>query len=110
MKILQEIQTEHGRNASEIMNSYLDTIDEIRAQKEPEAGGYLNRLTDDQRLDLLREQKTRRADEAHGKTLEAYTAEVERDHNKLAQRPTHLKHRLFSVEGPDGAPALSRSV
>jgi hypothetical protein len=61
-------------------------------------------------MGLLREQKAGRADDAHRQTLEAYTAEVERYHDEVAQRRTHLKGRLFGVEGPDGAAALSRTV
>jgi hypothetical protein len=110
MKTLQEIQTEHAQSASEIMNSYLDTIEEIRAQREPEAGGYLDRLSDKQRMSLLREQKTEQANEAHEQTVNAYRTEVERYQGEVAQRRTALKKRLFSVEGPDGAAALSRAI
>ena len=110
MKTIHEIKEEHGRNAATILTDYQDATQEIRAERDPEEGAYLKRLTPQQRWGLLREQKAGRADEAHRKTLEAYTAEVERYHDELAQRCTHLKGRLFGVEGPDGASALSRTV
>jgi hypothetical protein len=110
MKTVHEIKEEHGRNAAAILTDYQDTTDQIRAEREPEEGAYLDRLTPQQRMGLLREQKAGRADEAHRQTLGAYREEVERYHDELAQRRTHLKGRLFGVEGPDGAAALSRTV
>jgi hypothetical protein len=110
MKTIHEIKEEHGRNAATILTDYQDATQEIRAERKPEEGAYLDRLTPQQRFAALRQQKAGRADEAHRQTLEAYTAEVERYHSELAQRRTHLKGQLFGVEGPDGAAALSRTV
>jgi hypothetical protein len=110
MKTVQDIKQEHGRRAGEIMLAYQDATDEIRSEREPEEGRYLERLEPGQRYALMREQKAERANNAHRQTLEAYTAEVERYHDELAQRRTHLKERLFGVGGPDGAAALSRTV
>lgn len=110
MKTKDEIIQEHQRNASEIMLGYEDAKQEIREGMEPEEGAYLDRLTPEQHMRLLREQKGNRADEAHRQTLEAYTTEVERYQDELAQRRTHIKKRLFGVDGPDGAAALSRTV
>jgi hypothetical protein len=110
MKTVQEIQAEHARNAAEIMNSYLDAVDEIKAQRQPEAGAYLDRLTSEQKIALLREQAAEKAKVARNRALPAYREEVERYQEELAKRKTHLKKRLFAVEGPDGAAALSRTV
>jgi hypothetical protein len=110
MKDLQTIQNEHSASATEIMNGYLDAINDIKSIREPDEGAYLDRLNDDQRLGLLREQKMERANEAHEQTIKAYTEEVERYHSQLSQRRTHLKKQLFHVDGPDGAAALSRAA
>jgi hypothetical protein len=110
MKALAGIIAEHQKNAAEIMLGYEDAKAQIRAEAEPEEGRYLERLEPGQRYALMREQKQQRANQAHRDTLEAYTAEVERYHNELAQRRTHLKRHLFGVDGPDGAAALSRTV
>ncbi len=107
MKTTADIIGEHQKNAGEIMLGYEDAKEEIRESMGPEEGAYLDRLTPEQRMGLLREQKAKRANDAHEQTLEAYTAEVERYHNELAQRRTHLKKQLFGV---DGAAALSRTV
>ncbi len=109
-KTVQEIQAEHGAKGPGILAGYQDAVDEIRAETEPEAGAYLDRLTDEQRMRLLRDQKARKADDAHREAREAYSAEVERYHGELAKRREHLKGRLFGVGGPDGAAALSRTV
>jgi hypothetical protein len=109
-KTVQDIQVQQSHNAAEIINSYLDSIDAIRAERETTEGGYLDRLNDEQRMSLLFEQKSERADEANQQALKAYSEEVERYHQELSQRSTHLKKRLFSVDGPDGAAALSRAI
>ncbi len=107
MKSVQEIQAEHGRNAAEIMNSYLDTMEEIRETRELEAGGYLDRLTGEQRMTLLTERKTERAREATNQAREDYAAEMERHQEELSCRVDCLKGRLFGVED---AGALSRAA
>ncbi len=109
-KTIGEIRGEHSAQAGGILAGYQDAVDGIRAETEPEAGAYLDRLTDEQRMRLLRDQKARKADDAHREAREAYSAEVERYHEELAKRRDHLKGRLFGVGGPDGAAALSRTV
>ena len=109
-KTVQEIQDSHGRTAAEILTGYHAEIDAIKEEREPEAGAYLDRLTDEQRMNLTREQKTERATAARREALEAYTAAVEGYHEGLKERQGHLKGRLFGVDGPDGAAALSRTV
>ena len=106
-KTVHGMQAEHGQKAAGILNGYHATIDAIRGERQPEAGAYLDRLTDEQRMDLMREQKTERAGAARREALEAYTAAVEGYHEGLQG---HLKGHLFGVGGPDGAAALSRTV
>jgi hypothetical protein len=98
MKTTAEIIGEHQKNAGEIMLGYEDAKQEIREGTEPEEGAYLDRLTPEQHYALMREQKIERAEEAYRQTLEAYTSEVERYHDELAQRRTYLKGRLFGVQ------------
>jgi hypothetical protein len=110
MKSVGEINQEHGRNATEILLGYKDAVREIAEDMHLPGGAYLDQLTPDQRMRVLHERKAERADGAYRQTLEAYTAEVARYHGELAQRRTHLKERLFKVEGPEGAADLSRAV
>ena len=109
-KTIGEIQAEHGAKASEILVGYQDALEEIRDIREPEEGAYLDRLSPEGRMRLLRDQKVERAEDLHIRTLEEYTAEVERYHEALSKCTGRLKERLFGVTGPDGATALSRTV
>ena len=107
MKTIHEIQAEHSAKAARIMTGYQDAVQQIRAMKKPSAGAYLDRLTDEQRFQLLREEKTQKAAEAHEQTIREYTREVERYHAELAKRTDTLKARLFGVAD---AGALSRAA
>ncbi len=107
MKTIHEILAEHSAKAGSIMTGYQDEIQQIRATKKPAEGAYLDRLTDGQRFQLLREEKARKAAEAHERTIREYTREVDRYHAELAKRTSTLKARLFGVED---AGALSRAA
>ena len=123
MKTTAEIIGEHQRNAGEIMLGYEDAKQEIREGLQLEEGGYLERLTPEQRFAALREQKIERSQEAHRQTLEAYTAELERYHDELASRRTYLRvhfntHRADNCSRlasrpsrgkPGGCPPCARS-
>ncbi len=107
MKTIHEIRAEHSAKAGAILTAYQDQIGEIRSTKTLPDGPYLDRLTDEQRFGLLREQKAQRAADAHERTLREYTREVERYHAALAERTSALKGRLFGVSD---AGALSRAA
>ncbi len=107
MKTIHEIRAEHSAKAGAILTGYQDEIGEIRATKKPAEGAYLDRLTDGQRFQLLREEKAQKAAEAHERTIREYTREVGRYHAELAKRTNTLKPRLFGVED---AGALSRAA
>jgi hypothetical protein len=109
-KTIVDIQQEHASRAGGLLSEYQDTIGAIREQREPEDGGYLDRLTDEQRMGLLREQKTEKANEAYNDVVGAYTSEIERYHTEIAQRRGELKTRLFGVTGSEGAATLSRAA
>ena len=106
-RTVAEIQAEHSLKISEIMNSYLDVKDEIKATRQPEAGAYLDRLSGEQRMAALREQALGRVREAYESTLTAYTSEVGRYQEEIARRRTHLKEQVFKVED---AGALARAA
>ncbi len=106
-KTIHEILAEHSAKAGTIMTGYQDEIQQIRATKKPAEGAYLDRLSDGQRFQLLREEKARKAAEAHERTIREYTREVDRYHAELAKRTSTLKVRLFGVED---AGALSRAA
>lgn len=104
-KTIQEIQAEFSSSLAKVMSGYQGKLQEIKNQREIEAGAYLDRLTSEQRMSLLREQKMERANQLTERTREAYSAEVERYHAGLRKRTQHLQGRLFGVED---AGALNR--
>jgi hypothetical protein len=106
-KTIPEIKEAFARSGASTLNRYHERLAEIAQEREPEAGGYLERLTDEQRASLLREQKTERAGEITQRAREDYAAEVERYHAELSKRAGYLKGRLFKVEA---AGALSRAA
>lgn len=106
-RTIQEIKEEFSTSSASILNGYHDTLAEIKAGREPEAGGYLDKLTDEQRMSLLREQKMERAEEATRQAREDYTAELQRYHKELMGRRDYLRERLYKVED---AGALSRAA
>jgi hypothetical protein len=107
MKTIHEIKEEFSSKGAATLNQYTATLDEIRSTRHPEAGAYLDRLTDEQRMALLREQKTEQALEAHERASKAYTEEVESYHAAIAKRVDYIKGALFKVED---AGALSRAA
>lgn len=107
---IYEIQAEHSAKASEILSGYHTDTDRIKSMRDIADGPYTDRLTAEQRSDILREQKMEMAGDVHQSAREAYTAQLQHYHGELAERTAFLKERLFKVAGPDGAAALSRTV
>jgi len=107
MKTIAEIRAEHSAKAGTILGRYQDEIGEIKSTKTLPEGAYLDRLTDEQRFGLLREQKAQKAADAHERTLREYAREVDRYHAALSERTDALKGRLFGVSD---AGALSRAA
>jgi hypothetical protein len=97
-RTIPEIQQEYGAKASEILTHWHNTLDEIKGDREPEAGAYLDRLSDQQRLELLREQKERSVDEVRARTIDEYREHLESYHGELAERTNYLQERLYKVE------------
>jgi hypothetical protein len=110
VRTVDEIKTQHGASTAEILNSYHDTLDAIRAQREPQDGAYLDRLTDEQRMSLMREQKGEKASQAHEQAVRDYAEAVDTYYEDTQKKRQYIKKALFSVEGPDGAAALSRAI
>ena len=106
-KTIPEIRESFGRAQTEIVHGHKDALEGMREEREPEAGAYLDRLSDEQRMDLMREQKTERARESHGAALVAYTEALDRYAGDLSRRTDELRGRLFKVED---AGALSRAA
>ncbi len=104
MKTIHEIRAEHSAKAGAILTGYQDEIGEIRSTKTLPEGAYLDRLTDEQRFGLLREQKAQRAADAHAATLREYEREVERYQADLSERTDALKGRLFGVSDAGALP------
>ncbi len=97
-RTMPEIQQEYSSAAAEILSSYHNVLDEIKEDREPEAGAYLDRLSDEQRAELLREQKERRVDEERARALEEYTEATERYQAEVKGRASRLRERLYKVE------------
>jgi hypothetical protein len=107
MKTIQEIKGEHSTKIGDLMNSYMDRKDEIAALREVESGGYLDRLTDEQKANLLLEQKMEKATAVHEDAAEKYVAQLEGYRTELEKRKGYIKEHLFKVED---AGALSRAA
>jgi hypothetical protein len=97
-KTVGEIQQEYSSGAAEILSRYHDMLDEIKEDREPEAGPYLDRLSEEQRAELLREQKCTRVDEERARTIEEYTEATERYHSDVSERAAWLRERLYKVQ------------
>ncbi|MDP9486063.1 MAG: hypothetical protein M3Q49_09820 [Actinomycetota bacterium] len=109
-KSIQEITAAHGAKAAALLTSYYDELDAIREQRKPEAGAYLEHLTDGQRFSLLMEQKTERANAAHRRTLDAYRREMDRYQEEVRARVGYVKGALFGLSSPESAALLSRAA
>ncbi len=107
MKTIHEIKAEFGERSAGIANRYREELDAITAASSPEDGRYLDLLSAEERMRLLREQKAQRANEARSEALEGYRDELERYRLELNKRSSHLKARLFGV---GDATALSAPV
>ncbi len=106
-RTIHEIREAHGETAASILNAHNEFLGEIAAERGPEEGRYLDRLSGQERMRLMREQKTERARESQRAAKEAYTAEIERYRAELSARVGYLRGRLFKVED---AGALSRAA
>jgi hypothetical protein len=107
MTTIQEIKAKFGSSGAGVLNRYHEHLNMITAQREPGDGVYLDRLNDEQRMDLLREQKMQQASEITERAREDYRARVEAYHTALAKRTDELKSLLFEVQD---AGALSRAA
>ncbi len=106
-KTIPEIQQEYGSAGAEILTRYHDTLDEIKEDRDIEPGLYADRLNDRQRLELLREQKSRQVDEVRACTIEEYHEHLQQAHAEIVARSTILTERLFKV---DNTTALSNAA
>jgi hypothetical protein len=97
-KTIGQIQQHYGSAGAEILTRYHDTLDEIKEDRDLEPGAYLDRLNDHQRLELLREQKSRQVDEARARTIDEYREHLQRAHAELEERASKLRDRLYKVE------------
>jgi hypothetical protein len=106
-KTIHQIREEFASAASGVLSNFHARRDEIRSQRQPEARAYLDRLNDEQRMSLLREQMMEQLTDLTEESREAYAAEVEEYHDALSKRTAFLKESLFKVED---AGALSRAA
>jgi hypothetical protein len=106
-KTIHQIREEFSSAASGVLSNYHARRDEIRSQQRPEAGAYLDRLNDEQRMSLLREQMMEQLTDLTQESREAYAASVQAYHDALSKRTAFLKESLFKVED---AGALSRAA
>jgi hypothetical protein len=107
MKTIVQIREEFGAKSAAILNDYQEELAEVKAMRTPSDGAYLDRLSGDQRMGLLREQKTEQATSLTEQASKAYTEEVEAYHAAIAKRADYIREHLFKVED---AGALSRAA
>jgi hypothetical protein len=107
-KTIGELTAEHASKTAEIMVGYLDETERIRQESTPAAGTYLDRLSDQERMNLLFEQKSAQAGAAYTSTREAYAAQTEAFHAAHQARVAALESRLFGVT--DAAAAARAAV
>jgi hypothetical protein len=94
---LDELKAEHASETGRIMNAYLDETERIRQETAPEDGRYLDKLSSEERMNLLYEQKVGRAGEAYESTRDAYAAQTQAFHEAHQARVRTLQERLFKV-------------
>ena len=94
-KTVHEIQQAHRERASRILLGCQDAFSEIRGQRAPEEGGYLDRLSPWQRKSLLEDQKREKAEGVRRGAVEEYAREVSRFHDALDRRRKALREELF---------------
>ncbi len=109
-KTVQQIREEHSARSAAILSRYFEATDEIRAVRKIEEGPYSDRLTDEQRMTILREGKRERADEAYRRAREDYAAELDRYQEEVRARTGYIKGRLFGMSGPDSAATIARAA
>jgi hypothetical protein len=107
MRTIGEIRQAFGKAGADVVNGHRDALEAIAAETEPEGGRYLDRLSDEERMRLLREQKAERANESREAAVEAYEEALDRYAGDLSRRTDELKGRLFGVSD---AGALSRAA
>jgi hypothetical protein len=109
-KTIQQIREEHGQKAAGILLGYYAEIDALREERKPEAGGYFDRLSDEQRMTLLRDQKREKADAARRRSIAEYRRQFSAYERSLAARREDLQGRLFDVGGSEGAGMLAKTM
>jgi hypothetical protein len=107
MKTIGEIQEQFSSEGPAIINEYYSDVGEIRDLRSPADGSYLDRLTDEQRMALLQDQKMEEAVKAHEHAVSSYREQVEYYHRQLEKRTNHIREQLFKV---GDAGALSRAA
>lgn len=110
-RTVQQIREEHGAKAAGILADYYAEIDRIRDQREAEeTGGCFDRLSEEQRMTLLRDQKREKADAAHRRTLDVYRREHEAYREEVRARVGYVEGGLFGMSSPESAAILSRAA
>jgi hypothetical protein len=96
-KTIEQIIAEHASATARIMTGYLDETERIRQESTPAAGTYLDRLSDQERMNLLFEQKSAKAGEVYREAFDAYATQTEAFHAAHQARVAALESRLFGV-------------
>jgi hypothetical protein len=107
MKTIYEIAEQFSSEGPSVINNYYTELDEIRGIRQSEAGSYLDRLTDEQRMGLLRDQKMEKATESYEHAFARYEGQVEYHESQLEKRGNYITGELFKVED---AGALARAA
>jgi hypothetical protein len=102
---IHEAEANYSERASEILQGWYTTLDEIVRSPESIEGPYVDHLTDEGRASAVREQKSERANAERERFVREYGELTEEHHEQVESRVRALSERLFKVED---AGALAR--
>ena len=107
---IPEMKAKQAQREAEMLRVWHAELDEIKAHAEPDAGPYLDRLSHEQRGEILREQKEDRLDRQRDVVLEEYTSTFDDFREAHDRRAKWLDKRLYHVEGPGAGAMVSGAV
>ena len=88
---------------TELATGYFDLLNELQEQRELEADdkGYLDRVSDDDKANMLQQQKVGRATARRGEVVDELKSVIGAKHEQLESRRAELHATLFSVPSED---------
>lgn len=107
-KRIQDIQEAYGQQFGRILNGLLDKYPEI-AKEKPEAVGFFDRLSDEQKVVATRDHRLALANEAREKAREDYNAAFAEYRERVESRKAEAETALFGHGDALSADVLARA-